>query len=114
MAVAAAYKIRHSEFLTWDTDDRDKALWHHIREQQTCRSCGTRPDEWDPEQGGDRHAYVANVDVCRGCQQLEGRRDSMTGDEGRGIHIALARPRPPDLDEPEPGKGVADDGDPPG
>lgn len=40
-------------------------------DRQTCRGCGTRPDEWSPSQGGDRHAYKAEVRVCAGCEERE-------------------------------------------
>lgn len=29
--------------------------------------CGTAPWEWDPEQGGSRHAYDAEDQLCHGC-----------------------------------------------
>lgn len=60
--------IPHSTFLTWDRDDRDKALWWLIHQRQACSSCGTRPDAWDEANGGDRNAYVAEPHFCRGCQ----------------------------------------------
>lgn len=94
MAVCAAYGIPHSEFLAWPDDDRDKALWWHAREAERCPSCGTRPAEWDPEQGGDRRAYVAEKIVCRGCQQLEARRDASKEQEAHGVQIVLTRHRP--------------------
>lgn len=34
----------------------------------TCPRCGTRPDEWDPEQGGSHFAYEPREDICRGCE----------------------------------------------
>jgi hypothetical protein len=68
--VARYYRISHSVFLAWSKADRDKALWAHIREAQTCSGCGTRPEEWDPDQGGSRTAYLPSVTTCPGCQRI--------------------------------------------
>jgi hypothetical protein len=98
MKVARAYQISHSEFLSWSRDDRDKAVWWEIRQGETCGNCGTRPAEWDPEQGGDRVAYLAKLTTCRGCQQIEARRAAIPeGHNALGQHIVLVRPTP----EPE-------------
>lgn len=91
MAVCAEYKISHTAFLAWSQEDRDKAIWWHLRERERCPSCGTRPAEWDPEAGGDRRAYAPKVVTCRGCQQIEARRDALTGGEGHGVQIVLVR-----------------------
>lgn len=85
------YGIRHSEFLSWSDDDRDKALWRRIRARQACPNCGTRREEWDESRGGDRNAYIAEPERCRGCELKEAARASLTGGEGRGVHIALKR-----------------------
>ncbi|GAA4221553.1 hypothetical protein GCM10023075_10550 [Streptosporangium album] len=92
LAVCHHYRIRHSEFLAWSDEDRDKAIWQHIRVRQACGSCGTRPQEWDETRGGDRNAYVAEPERCRGCELKEAAQDSLTGDEGRGVRIVLTRP----------------------
>ena len=96
MAVCAAYGIAHSEFLSWDSGDRDKAIWWHLRQKQACPGCGTRAEEWDPALGGHRQAYSAHAEVCRGCQQIESRKSAMTGDEPRGTQIVLTRHHPDD------------------
>lgn len=96
MAVCAAYRIRHSEFLTWSQSDRDKAIWWQIRQAETCRNCGTRPEEWDPDRGGDYYAYEPVVDVCRGCEVKAPKQDSVDKDVGktfrRGSFVVLRRP----------------------
>lgn len=108
MRVARAYQIPHSEFLSWDKADRDKAIWQEIRQAETCPNCGTRPDEWDPDKGGDRRAYVAKLDTCRGCQQIESRRAHIPeNNQARGQHISLVRLR--DFD---PGEEVPPNGEP--
>lgn len=67
--MCAAYGMPHSTFAAWDRDDRDKAVWYEIHERER-HTCGTRPDDWDPERGGDIHAYTAELRVCDGCQRL--------------------------------------------
>lgn len=74
MAVCADYKIPHSQFLSWDRDDREKAIAFHLRRAETCASCGTRRDEWSPDAGGHRNAYIAATDRCPGCVQVENKR----------------------------------------
>lgn len=92
MAVCAAYGIPHSMFLSWRPTDRDKAVWWHIRQQEACPSCGTRPDEWDPERGGHRHAYIARKKRCYGCEQKQQVEASIDPEkEGRGVHVVLER-----------------------
>ncbi len=81
--------MRHSEFLSWDADDRDKAIWQYLRSRQACPNCGTRAEEWDERQGGHRHAYTAEPHRCRGCELIEARKASMDGSEGRGVYIGL-------------------------
>ena len=92
LEVCRDYKIAHSAFLAWPDDDRDKAIWAHVQARQTCPQCGTRPDEWDPEQGGHRRAYHAHVEVCRGCQAKD-QRDKRLTDEQRqpGVQVVLKR-----------------------
>jgi hypothetical protein len=92
LEVCRDYKIAHSAFLAWDQDDRDKAIWAHIQDRQTCQQCGTRPDEWDPEQGGHRHAYLARVEVCRGCQAKHQRDKALTDEQRQpGVQVVLKR-----------------------
>src|SRR5690606_30445805 len=94
VAVAAAYGIPHSVFLSWDADDRDKAIWHYLRERDRCGSCGTRRAEWDESQGGYRRADVA--DLVRGAGDEQVRRglaelafDRNHGMLGRRVHVVL-------------------------
>lgn len=65
-------------------------MW--LRERSACSSCGTRPDEWDPAQGGHRRAYLAQVHVCRGCQAIAERAKGLDDEQAeRGHHIVLRR-----------------------
>ncbi|WP_017585479.1 hypothetical protein [Nocardiopsis ganjiahuensis] len=68
--MARFYRISHSAFLGWPKRDRDLALWAHIREMETCSGCGTRAEEWDPDRGGSRTAYLPTVSACPGCQRI--------------------------------------------
>ena len=74
-------------------DDRDKAIWQYLREKQTCPHCGTRPEEWDPDAGGRRDAYVAALTECEGCVvRLRGERDHQTElQEFYGARVVLVR-----------------------
>lgn len=73
MAACARLGISHSHFLggppVFTQADRDKAVWYEIHERTRCPSCGTRPEEWDPEQGGHDHAYTWEIHRCWGCAE---------------------------------------------
>jgi hypothetical protein len=91
LSVAAAYRLSHSEFLAWDATDRDKAIWIFLRQRQTCPHCGTRPEEWDPDVGGHRAAYVAEFTECQGCV-VKGRKEAEPEmAEFRGLRVMLVR-----------------------
>lgn len=87
MAVCAAYRIPHSTFLEWDADDRDKAITWHLRQAQACPDCHTRPEEW----ADDHNAYKAVKHHCRGCEVRQQVQDSVTEEDGRGVHVVLKR-----------------------
>ena len=91
LTVGKEYGRSHSEFLAWSAVDRDKAIWLFLRERETCRYCGTRPDEWDPEHGGHRQAYVGRIVTCAGCVVRERTEDSSDMQGGRGKKVELHR-----------------------
>lgn len=92
LGVCHHFRIRHSEFLGWSPDDRDKAIWTWLRDRQTCAQCGTRPDEWDPDRGGHRRAYLAQIDVCRGCQAIDQRSKALTDEQRQpGMQVVLRK-----------------------
>jgi hypothetical protein len=91
LAVCASYRVRHSEFLAWSDSDRDKALWQHIRAVTTCKQCGTRPEEWDPERGGHRRAYRGVITDCEGCIVIEQTTEAPQMKQGRGKKVGLVR-----------------------
>lgn len=87
LAYCVPLGIPHSVFLSWDVDDQDKALAWRAEQSLRC-SCGTRPDEWDPKQGGSRVAYLAQTRQCLGCEELaRGRRDAPEGELGVVIYL---------------------------
>jgi hypothetical protein len=94
MQYCAPQGIPHSQFLAWAAEDRDKALWWLIHDRQTCKQCGTRPDEWDPDLGGSKDAYRWRVEPkCPGCAVLEvgeKRRDmAKDGRYPKDAHVVL-------------------------
>jgi len=93
LRVCSHYKRFHSEFLALSQDDRDKAIWQYLRERQACPHCGTRSEEWDPDAGGRRDAYVATLMECEGCVvRLRGEQDHQQELEAfRGTRIGLVR-----------------------
>lgn len=93
MAVCMKLGIRHSEFMSWDRDDRDKALWFHIHELETCPDCGTRPDEWDPDKGGSDTAYRAELHKCWGCNERALAEKKVTEAMGAGVRPVLVADR---------------------
>ncbi|MEU8919516.1 hypothetical protein AB0D10_01095 [Kitasatospora sp. NPDC048545] len=99
MELCERYHIPHSQLMgaatgRWTALDRDKALAWAAHQRDVCQGCGTRPQEWDPDQGGDRHAYVAQTHRCLGCELIEMEQEQVPdGTEGRGVKIGLAQPR---------------------
>ncbi len=93
MAVAAQYLIPHSAFLDWSKPDRDKAIAWFLRQRAACPSCHTRPEEWDETLGGDRDAYIAVHERCRGCEIKERGESTQPKDAGRGVSTVL-KPNP--------------------
>lgn len=94
MAYCAPRGLPHSEFLRWDADDRDKALTWLMHDLERCPSCGTRPEDWDPEHGGDRHAYAWEPRACRGCEvkaQGDTHLEQHRAEYPRGTDIVLRR-----------------------
>lgn len=89
--MAAEYRLMHSEFLEKDQEDRDKAISWFVRQRELCPNCGTRDVEWDPAEGGNRHAYGAEIRRCRGCEVKQAAEDSDLSGYGRGIYVAMRR-----------------------
>ena len=91
LALCHDWGIPHSRFLGWPEIDQDKALAYADYHAGVCKGCGTRAEEWEPERGGDRHAYVASTMTCPGCQvrgDLE-RQLADSGYEVSGRYVVL-------------------------
>lgn len=63
MSVCSQFGISHSSFLTWEPEDRAKALAFEIAKNERCTLCGTAPWEWEE----DKFAYEAADHFCQGC-----------------------------------------------
>lgn len=114
LSYCAPRGIPHSVFLgrivgpgdpTWLEDDREKALWWMIHENERCPNCGTRHEEFDRAAGGDPHAYEWKLRHCRGCEILAQGTDSLdrqrkAGSLRRGTTVRL-QPTPPAEPDPD-------------
>ncbi|MGW0948433.1 hypothetical protein ACWD4O_38580 [Streptomyces sp. NPDC002623] len=95
MALCREYRIPHSLFRghgdgSWTDLDRRKALAYEDYVTQVCPGCGTRPEEWDEDGGGDEDAYRAVTHRCIGCQLIADKQKTVPeGDEGHGVKVAL-------------------------
>lgn len=63
MSICSQYGISHSSFLSWDGEDRAKALAFELAKNERCTLCGTAGWEWEE----DKFAYEAEEHFCRGC-----------------------------------------------
>lgn len=112
MSYCGPIGLPRSTFLRWDRDDQDAAIVWQMRRNQTCQSCGTRPDEWDPALGGRDDAYRAELHKCWGCHAKAAAEKSITDSMGAGVFVALARAEGPPLGEdPDQGDGSPPDED---
>jgi hypothetical protein len=95
MELCREYRIPHSLFRghgdgTWSDLDRRKALAYEDYRRAVCPQCGTRPDEWDEQAGGDEDAYRPITHRCIGCQLLADKQKLVPdGDEGHGVKVLL-------------------------
>ena len=95
MQLCRQYRIPHSQFRghgdgTWTDLDRRKGLAYEDYLKQVCPSCGTRPEEWDEQAGGDEDAYRAITHRCIGCQLIADKQKQVPGDdEGHDVKVLL-------------------------
>lgn len=92
MAYCAPRGIPLSVFLSWSQADQDAALGWAAHEARRCPGCGTHPDEWNKNTGGDLHAYHTEIHQCEGCMHLQRTQQSprIASGEERGLHVRLA------------------------
>lgn len=55
--------IPHSEFLTWEPEDRAKTMAYMYESAERCSLCGTAGWEWEQN----RFAYEPDEKFCQGC-----------------------------------------------
>ena len=86
-----AFRLPHSAFLAWPTVDQDKAVAYERWLAGVCAGCGTRAEDWDPDRGGHRYAYTAEVMTCAGCAVRDDLRHQLaeSEDERGGQYIRL-------------------------
>jgi len=75
----------------WDPTDKAKMLAFASEKADRCTMCGTGTWEWDPAQGGNRHAYEPVEKFCAGCYAKAAMRHMDAGRNTDGITIELAR-----------------------
>ncbi len=85
MAYCGPLGLPHSVFLTWDDDDRDKAVAYTRAMHHICKGCGTRPEEWE----ANPNAYIGDIYKCEGCVRLEGERENAAESTEKGLHVRL-------------------------
>lgn len=84
MAICEQYRIPHSHFLGWDSDDRNKAIAWHVFQSEACSHCCTRAEDWDPTRGGRRDAYLAEIRDCPGCAVTESATQTLRARQEQG------------------------------
>lgn len=52
-----------------------------------CSGCGTREDEWNEKQGGDRDAYFAESYTCEMCKRLEEKQSALESEKKAGSNL---------------------------
>lgn len=90
MSYCGPHGIAWSDFLSWSKISRDAAIVWDLRRRQSCGSCGTHPDAWDPARGGHDHAFVAEVRGCRGCETVASAQQQLPEELAKiGGYVAL-------------------------
>lgn len=85
LQLCAEYHIPHSEFLSWEPEDRAKAVAFMLEKNERCQMCGTAKWEWDPDQGGRKFAYEAVEELCQGCLRKETLQESAGAKSGTSV-----------------------------
>jgi hypothetical protein len=77
--------IPHSEFLSWSTEDQDKALAWLEQERLKCSNCRTYRDDWER----DPFAFVAVSRQCPGCVAIASEQKNIPEENSEGWLIQL-------------------------
>jgi len=89
LAFCNEHGIPHSEFLSWDPDDRSKAIGYLAYEGEKCALCGTADWEWEEN----RFAYEPVLHQCMGCYYKSVYNDSV-GKPPPGSTVELQKVTP--------------------
>lgn len=81
--------LPHSEFLSWDEDDREALRTLKSWEGERCSGCGTHPSIIDPKRGGNRNAVVPEWKFCRVCELIGQAEKAGPPTKGPGWHLTL-------------------------
>jgi hypothetical protein len=65
--------IPHSQFMSWDVDDQEKALQYDAWIGMLCPGCSTHPEMWERDQ----YALVGDTHMCHGCREIENARQDI-------------------------------------
>ena len=65
MSYCAEQGIPHSQFLSWEPEDKAKIVAFLLEKSMRCTLCGTAPWEWEQN----KFAYAPVEDLCQGCYQ---------------------------------------------
>lgn len=74
----------------WSDDDRFRVLAFQAWDAQRCARCGTRPDDWSPDERIRPNRYEFFTYHCPGCMNAELQRAEIATDD----HVAEVRVRP--------------------
>jgi hypothetical protein len=77
MTWCSEHGLPHSEFLSWDVDDRAKLVAFLLEKNERCDMCGTAEWEWKENP----YAYEPVDHFCQGCY----RKSVFTDQEGQGL-----------------------------
>lgn len=83
MSLCNDWGIPHSEFLSWDAEDRSKAMAFISVKNEHCQLCGTAQYEWDEN----RRAYEPVESFCMGCYLKAGAEEGETYLPGSSITL---------------------------
>lgn len=108
--------IPHSVFLgravkpgdqLWLDEDREKVIAYKHWRALHCPRCQTKRDEWDPDKGGSRTAYIAWPDRCPGCEVLDSTQEQIRNSEmnSHGLTVGLLPEGDPRLEEQDDEEG---------
>lgn len=90
MAYCGPLGIAHSEFLSWDDLDQDKAIAWLGFEKSRCPGCNTFPHEYLDDEGRvlNQPPYIVYSERCYGCVGIEDKNKEI-GANKVGYHLRM-------------------------